>query len=50
MLRPFKFYSWRSHANTTPFLCEGAGLAVVMTDVSIAINIYLYIRDKGPKL
>lgn len=50
MLRSFKLYPQSPHANTTPFFCEGAGLAMVMTDVSIAMNSYFHFRGKGPKL
>lgn len=35
---------------TQPPLCEGSSLALVMTDVSIAMNSYYCIRDTGPKL
>lgn len=50
MLKSFKFYPWSPHTDTPPFLCEGASLAVLMTDVSIAMNSYFYFRDIGLKL
>lgn len=48
MLRSFKFHPWSPHDDTTPFLCEEAGLAVVMTDVSIAMNSYFTLGTKVP--